>query len=117
MNMADTEASTSSGDRGRGRGRGRSRGGFGKYLRSRGRGHRGGGRPAEFNKRLLLEGEGPPDEEEDEEAAAEMAAKYSRRQLGTNVDRYKEPSPELGSDGTFFAIRALQDSNALGFLL
>ncbi|RXW13072.1 hypothetical protein EST38_g12782 [Candolleomyces aberdarensis] len=96
--MADTEASSST-DRGRGRGRGRSRGGLGKYLRARGRGHRGGGRPAEFNKRLVLEGEGPPDEEADEEAAAELTVKYSRRQLGTNADRYKEPEPGLDSDG------------------
>src|ERR1700722_20221271 len=81
----------------RGRGRGKSRGGLGKYLRARGRG-RGLGRPAEFGKRLLLEGEGLEDDE-DEEAAAERAAKYSRRQLGTNTDRYVEPEPELDSDG------------------
>ncbi|PFH48842.1 hypothetical protein AMATHDRAFT_76510 [Amanita thiersii Skay4041] len=87
------------------RGRGKSRGGRGKYLRARGR--RGYGRPAEFSKRLLLEGERGhtghnDDEEEDEEAremAAENARKYSRRQLTTNVDRYEEPDPELGSDG------------------
>ena len=82
-------------ERGRGRGRGRSRGGLGKYLRARGRG-RGQGRPAIFNERLLLEGEGA---EEDEEEAAARAAKYSRRQLGTNADRYVEPEPELDSDG------------------
>lgn len=80
----------------RGRGRGRSRGGYGKYLRARGR--RGGGRPAEFRERILLEGEKP--EELDEEEAAERAAKYARRQLGSNADRYVEPEPELGSDGT-----------------
>ena len=40
-------------------------------------------------------------DEEDEEAAAELTAKFSRRQLGTNADRYKEPEPELDSDGTF----------------
>jgi len=84
---------------GRGRGRGRSRGGLGKYLRARGRG-RGQGRPAIFNERLLLEGEGV--EEEDEEEAAARAARYSRRQLGTNADRYAEPEPELDSDGQFF---------------
>ncbi|KII83806.1 hypothetical protein PLICRDRAFT_442426 [Plicaturopsis crispa FD-325 SS-3] len=92
---SETAASTS---RGRGRGRGKSRGGLGKYLRARGRG-RGLGRPAEFGKRLVLE-----DEEEDEldpesEEAKEFGAKYSRRQLGTNADRYKEPEPELNSDG------------------
>ena len=41
------------------------------------------------------------EEEEDEEAAAELTAKYSRRQLGTNADRYQEPEPELDSDGVF----------------
>ena len=84
-------------ERGRGRGRGRSRGGLGKYLRARGRG-RGQGRPAIFNERLLLEGEGVEDDEDEEEAAT-RTAKYSRRQLGTNADRYAEPEPELNSDG------------------
>lgn len=84
----------------RGRGRG-NRGGLGKYLRARGRGHRGGGRPAVFTQRLLLEGEGAVGEE-DEEAKAEREereAKFRRRQLGTNADRYKEEEPELDSDG------------------
>ncbi|KAG7088939.1 hypothetical protein E1B28_012884 [Marasmius oreades] len=89
---------SSSPNRGRGRGRGKSRGGLGKYLRARGRG-RGLGRPAEFQKRLLLEGEGIADEEDDEGEKAERLRKFSRRQLGTNVDRYKEEAPELGSDG------------------
>jgi hypothetical protein len=44
-----------------------------------------------------MEGEKP--EESDEEEAAERATKYSRRQLGSNTDRYVEPEPELGSDG------------------
>ncbi|KAF5378613.1 hypothetical protein D9615_007180 [Tricholomella constricta] len=96
MSEASSPVSETS-TRGRGRGRGRgNRGGLGKYLRARGRG-RGRGRPAEFGQRLLLEGE--VDEEEDEEEATERAAKYSRRQLGTNADRYVEPEPELGSDG------------------
>ncbi|KAJ7829878.1 hypothetical protein B0H14DRAFT_2366242 [Mycena olivaceomarginata] len=84
----------------RGRGRGKSRGGLGKYLRARGRGH-GRGRPAEFGNRILLEGEGPPDEDDEEaaERAAELAQKFSRRQLGTNADRYAEPEPVLDSDG------------------
>lgn len=82
----------------RGRGRGRGRGGLGKYLRARGRG-RGQGRPAAFGERLLLEGEG--NEEEEEEEAAERTVKYSRRQLGTNADRYIEPEVELGSDGKY----------------
>jgi len=95
--MSDTtnEPTTS-----RGRGRGKSRGGLGKYLRARGRG-RGSGRPAEFTTRLVLEGEGRPliTEEEEAEHAKKLAEKYSRRQLGTNADRYKEEVVELGSDG------------------
>ncbi|KAJ4478196.1 hypothetical protein J3R30DRAFT_3290267 [Lentinula aciculospora] len=85
----------------RGRGRGKSRGGLGKYLRARGRG-RGFGRPVAFTKRLVLEGEEEGEEEENEEAEEEAAAqqaKYSRRHLGTNADRYAEPEPELDSDG------------------
>ena len=81
-----------------GRGRGKSRGGLGKYLRARGR--RGYSRPAEFNKRLLLEGEGPPLDDQEAEQVAANAIKYSRRQLASNADRYEEPEPELGSDGT-----------------
>uniref|UniRef100_A0A0W0FP34 Uncharacterized protein n=1 Tax=Moniliophthora roreri TaxID=221103 RepID=A0A0W0FP34_MONRR len=98
--MADTtteSGSTSTRGSSRGRGSHKSRGGLGKYLRARGRG-RGRGRPAEFHQRLLLEGEGPA-EEEDEEEAVERIKKYSRRQLGTNADRYAEPEPELDSDG------------------
>jgi hypothetical protein len=95
----------------RGRGRGKSRGGLGKYLRARGR--RGGGRPAEFGNRLLLEGEGPPDADDDEEEAAERAAKYARRQLGTNADRYKEEEPELGSDGEWVSFVFLSVGRAL----
>lgn len=102
--MSDHSSNTISstpGTRARGRGRGKSRGGLGKYLRARGRG-RGQGRPAEFGKRLLLEGEGPeePSEVGDEEEEADGEAKtFSRRQLGTNADRYVEPPPELNSDG------------------
>lgn len=42
-----------------------------------------------------------------------MQQKYSRRQLGTNADRYAEPEPELGSDGAsldfkqFYLIKSL----------
>ncbi|KAJ6546653.1 hypothetical protein DFH09DRAFT_1367193 [Mycena vulgaris] len=84
----------------RGRGRGKSRGGLGKYLRARGRG-RGLGRPAEFGKRLVLDGEEPTPEDDEAaaEAAAELAQRFSRRQLGTNADRYAEPEPVLDSDG------------------
>ncbi|KAF8884498.1 hypothetical protein BD779DRAFT_1612127 [Infundibulicybe gibba] len=71
----------------------------GEYLRARGRG-RGSGRPAEFHKRLVLEGEeAPQDDDEDDEEALERQQRYSRRQLGTNADRYVEPEPELGPDG------------------
>ncbi|KDQ50790.1 hypothetical protein JAAARDRAFT_141397 [Jaapia argillacea MUCL 33604] len=82
----------------RGRGRGKSRGGLGKYLRARGRG-RGRGRPAEFGKRLVLEDEEEIELEPDSEEAKEFQRKYSRRQLGTNADRYVEPEPQLNSDG------------------
>ena len=92
----------------RGRGRGKSRGGLGQYLRARGRG-RGSGRPAEFSTRLVLEGEGRPSltEEEEAELAKELAEKYSRRQLGTNADRYKEEEPELDSDGVFSSLSSV----------
>ncbi|KAI0698254.1 hypothetical protein BC835DRAFT_1269268 [Cytidiella melzeri] len=92
--MEPAEAATSAPPRGRGRGK--SRGGLGKYLRARGRGG-GRGRPAEFHKRLLLEGE--QEQEVDEEEQKELARKYARRQLGTNADRYAESDPELDSDG------------------
>ncbi|KAF9040038.1 hypothetical protein BJ165DRAFT_1416442 [Panaeolus papilionaceus] len=102
--MSDpSSGSTQEGNGGQGRGgprgRGKSRGGLGKYLRARGRGGRG--RPAEFGTRLLLEGEGKQelDEEEEAELKQELAAKYGRRGLGTNADRYKEEEPELDSDG------------------
>ena len=95
-----SEPSTSEGtqSRGRGRGRGKSRGGFGKYLRARGRG-RGRGRPAEFTKRLVLEGEEAEELDPDSEEAKELERKYARRHLGTNADRYVEPEPILNSDG------------------
>ncbi|KAJ7132672.1 hypothetical protein C8R46DRAFT_970671 [Mycena filopes] len=92
--MSDPSSSTAP-PTARGRGRGKSRGGLGKYLRARGRGL---GRPAEFGKRLVMEGE-EEDEEEAAERAAELAQKFSRRQLGTNTDRYAEPEPVLDSDG------------------
>ncbi|PBK87712.1 hypothetical protein ARMGADRAFT_452471 [Armillaria gallica] len=94
MSEPDPSASTSGSSRARGRGK--SRGGLGKYLRARGRG-RGYGRAAEFHQRLVLEGEAPV--EEDDEERAEKERKFSRRDLGTNADRYAEPEPELDSDG------------------
>ena len=78
-----------------------SRGGRGKYLRARGRGHRGG-RPAEFRERLLLEGERP--DELDEEELAELEARYAKRILSANADRYEEPEQELGFDGTVVSL-------------
>jgi hypothetical protein len=89
-------SSTSSTPRARGRGRRQSRGGFGKYIRARATGHRFG-RPAEFQERLLLEGERP--EELDETDAAELGARYARRALDTNTDRYEESEPAMGPDG------------------
>jgi hypothetical protein len=108
--MSESPPSTSaSSGRGSGRARGRSRGGIGKYLRARGR--RGAGRPAEFRERLLLDGDRP--EELDEEEAAEQAQKYSRRHLGTNADRYKDPEPELDSDGVCSLVVVLRDAKWL----
>jgi hypothetical protein len=99
--MAESNTTTSASNPVRGRGRGKSRGGLGKYLRARGRGGRG--RPAEFSTRLVLEGERKPEltEEEEAELAREIREKYSRRQLGTNEDRYKEEEVELNSDGEY----------------
>ncbi|KAI0696375.1 hypothetical protein C8T65DRAFT_663737 [Cerioporus squamosus] len=94
--MAESADTADQQTSGRGRGRGKSRGGLGKYLRARGRG-RGRGRPAEWGKRLVLEGE--EEAEMDEEEREEFERKYARRQLGSNADRYVEPEPELGSDG------------------
>ena len=81
----------------RGRARGRSRGGLGKYLRARGR--RGGGRPAEFKQRLVLENEAALDDEEKAELEKEIEKKYSKRSIVSNAFRYDEPEPELNSDG------------------
>ena len=50
-----------------------------------------------WNERLLLEDE--QEIEIDDDEVAEMQQKYSRRQLGTNADRYVEPEPELDDDG------------------
>jgi len=96
--MAEASPSTSSESqpRGRGRGRGKSRGGLGKYLRARGRGH-SFGRPAEFMKRLVLEGEEP--ENIDPEETEKIRQRFSKRQLGSNADRYAEEEPQLDSDG------------------
>ncbi|KAI0789237.1 hypothetical protein C8Q75DRAFT_718644 [Abortiporus biennis] len=99
--MADSEQ-TPTGPTNRGsRGSHKPRGGFGKYLRARGRGRGRGGRPAEFSKRLVLEGEERVelDEEEAKEYQRELQEKYGKRNLGSNADRYAEPEPELDSGG------------------
>ncbi|EJD43463.1 hypothetical protein AURDEDRAFT_152566 [Auricularia subglabra TFB-10046 SS5] len=85
----DASEPGSSAPRGRGRGRG-NRGGLGKYLRARGK--RGPGLRADFRKM----DPGAADEEEEVDSEEERAerAKYSRRALTTNEDRYKEPEPD-----------------------
>ena len=102
MNSSPSASSGKSGSTPRGRGRG-NRGGLGKYLRAKGR--RGTGPPAVWKPRLLLEGEGPEDEDDEEarEAREEMSRKYSRRQLGSNANRYMEEEPELDSEGMYLA--------------
>lgn len=50
-----------------------------------------------WNARLVLEGEQRG--ELDEEETKELEQKYSRRDLGSNADRYVEPEPELDSEG------------------
>ena len=117
MDSSSPTPSNQSGSTSRGRGgsRGRgNRGGLGKYLRARGR--KGTGPPAVWKQRLLLEGEGPDDEDSEEarEAKEEMARKYSRRQLGSNTERYKEEEPELDSEGAYFTVRTDPDA---GFLI
>lgn len=82
------------------RGSHKPRGGLGKYLRARGRGGgRARGRPAEFRQRLVLEDEEEIEIDPESEEFKEFQQKYSRRQLGSNADRYKEPEPALNSDG------------------
>ena len=73
------------------RARGRGRGRTGKALRARGK--RGIGRAATFGQRLYLEGAGPLDDE-DEEAAAELANRFSKRELESNAHRFEEETPE-----------------------
>jgi len=89
-------SSTSTGARGRGYLR--SRRGIGKHIRARGRG-RGyrGGHPDWYSERLTPDGE--QSEQRDAAEAAVLEARYAWRTLGTNVDRYEEPEPEIGLDG------------------
>jgi len=92
---AKPSSSTTTRARG-GRNRHSRGGGDGKYSRARGRGHRGG-LPARYQERLTPDDEQP--EEFDEAEAVELEARYARRTLGTNSDRYEEPEPEIGPDG------------------
>ena len=63
----------------------------------RGRGRGRGGYSAQY------QGRSPPDSEQlDEDEVAELEAneaRYARRTLETNADRYEEPEPEIGPDG------------------
>jgi hypothetical protein len=86
-------SSTSTGARGRGYS---SRRRIGKHIRARGRGYRGG-LPARYQERLTPDGE--QSEQLEEAEAAELEARYARRTIGTNADRYEEPEPEIGLDG------------------
>lgn len=106
--MADpSEGSTSTAPRGRGRGK---RGGLGKYLRARGR--RGGGRPAEFRERLVLEGE--ESGEIDPEEAEEITRKYAKRTIVSSVHRSEpDPEPILNSDGPCSACYIFADRSRL----
>lgn len=93
--MSNSEThSTDNGARGRGNLRSRRR--TGKDIRARGRGHRVG-LPARYQERLLPDSE--QFEQLDEAEAAELEARYARRTIGTNADRYDEPEPEIGLDG------------------
>jgi hypothetical protein len=77
------------------RGRGHLRSHRGKHIRARGRGYRGG-LPARYQGQTPV---GEPSEQLDETEAAELEARYARRTIGTNADRYEEPEPEIGPDG------------------
>jgi hypothetical protein len=79
---------TSTHARGRGRGHFRSRGELGKRIRARGPGYRGG-----------HSAHGGESDRLDEAETAELEARYARRTIGTNADRYEEPDPEIGPDG------------------
>ena len=69
------------------RGRGRGRGGVGKYLRARGR--RGPVLRAEWGKR-----DNGDEDDADSEEERMQRAKYSRREMTSNADRYIEPEPD-----------------------
>ena len=98
MSRSETRDSppSSTSTRARGRGHLRSRGGIGKHIRARGRGYRGG-LPARYQEQLTLDGE--QFEQLDEAEAAELEARYARRTISTNADRYEELEPEIGLDG------------------
>jgi hypothetical protein len=84
-----SQPSTSTGASGRGY---RSRRRIDKRTGARGRGCRGG-----YQERLTSDGE--QSEQLDEAEVAELEARYARRAINTNADRYEEPEPEIGLDG------------------
>jgi len=84
---------TSNGARGRGYLRSRRKIG----TRGRARGCRGLPPPSQYQEQLTPDGE--QSEQFDEAEAAELEARYARRTIGTNADRYEEPEPEIGLDG------------------
>ena len=86
------QPSSSTSTRARGRGYSRSRRG----IRARVRGYQCG-LPARNQERLTPDGE--QSEQLDEAEAEELEARYARRTIGTNADRYEEPEPEIGPDG------------------
>lgn len=90
--MSHSQPSSSTSPRARGRRRW-PRGGHDRRGRGRGR----GGLSTQYQEQL------PPDGEqlnEDETAELEAnEARYARRTLETNADRYEEPEPEIGPDG------------------
>lgn len=79
---ADSSAPT--GSRGRGK-----RGGYGKSVRARGRGKR-------FTTPAPFRAKEEDDEELDEEEVERQRAKYAKRGLKSNADRYEEKEPDPG---------------------
>lgn len=86
--ITPSNASEDSGAPSRGRGRGK-RGGFGKSVRARGRGKR-------FTTPAPFRVNQDEDEEVDEEEAERERAKYARRNMASNADRYEEKEPDPG---------------------
>ncbi|KAH7098073.1 hypothetical protein BKA62DRAFT_402694 [Auriculariales sp. MPI-PUGE-AT-0066] len=87
--MNSSVPSGDSASSGSARGRGRSRGGVGKFLRARGR--RGPALRADFSRRATGDTD---DEDLDSEEERLERAKYARRAMASNADRYEEPEPD-----------------------